>query len=525
MQFQRGRTCQDASAHHDLAGASLAVLTSAEMAAVDRGAAAAGTPGTVLMDRAGRAVADRAERMLDHHGGRGILILCGPGNNGGDGFVAASLLAARGHAVTVASLGPVAALRGDAAAAAAAWHGPVIGAEAVRPERHALVVDALFGAGLSRPLDGEARALVERVSAAGCRVLAVDLPSGLSGDSGAVMGSALRADETVTFFRMKPGHLLMPGREFCGTVTLADIGLGDAAIDGIAPMLFHDKPDLWWRHYPKPTAAGHKYTRGHLLVVSGPMPTLGASRLAARAGLRVGAGLVTLASPQDGLAAHAAQLTSIMLAPFAGPQDLAAILADARKNAVVLGPGLGHHQDTPALVEAALAPGAKTRAAVLDADALTLFAGRPGDLAALVRCASGPVVVTPHDGEFAKLFDGDPEVSRASSKVERARAGARRLGAVLVLKGPDTVVAAPDGRAAISGEDAPWLATAGTGDVLAGLVGGLLAASMPAFEAACAAVWLHATAGRRIGPGLISEDLPDALPAVLRDLFGRADLS
>jgi NAD(P)H-hydrate epimerase len=503
----------------------LAVVTTAEMAAVDRTAAAAGTPTAVLMDRAGRAVADRAERMLAEQGGGDILLLCGPGNNGGDGFVAASLLLARGHGVTVATLGPVSELRGDAAAAAAAWQGPVVAAAAVEPDRHALVVDALFGAGLSRPLDGAVRALIARVAAARCRVLAVDLPSGLSGDSGAVMGAALRADETVTFVRLKPGHLLMPGRELCGTVTLADLGVDDAALDGIGPRLFHDTPALWWRHYPKPAAAGHKYSRGHLLVVSGPMPTLGASRLAARAGLRGGAGLVTLASPEDGLAAHAAQLTAVMLKPFAGPPDLAAILADARKNAVVLGPGLGHHDDTPALVAAALAPGGATRAAVLDADALTLFAGRPDALAALVARAPGPVVVTPHDGEFARLFDGDPEVAQASSKVERARAGARRLGAVLVLKGPDTVVAAPDGRAAISGEDAPWLATAGTGDVLAGLVGGLLAASMPGFEAACAAVWIHAAAGRRVGPGLISEDLPDAIPAVLRELFGRTDLN
>ena len=237
MQSYRGRTSHGA----------LAVVTTAEMAAVDRAAAAAGTPGIVLMDRAGRAVADRAERMLERHGGGGVLVLCGPGNNGGDGFVAASLLAARGHAVTVASLGPVADLRGDAAAAAAAWPGALAEAATVEPERHALVVDALFGAGLSRPLAGAARALVERIAGARCRVLAVDLPSGLSGDSGAVMGAALRADETVTFFRLKPGHLLMPGRELCGTVTLADIGLGDAALDDIGPTLFHDRPDLWWR--------------------------------------------------------------------------------------------------------------------------------------------------------------------------------------------------------------------------------------------------------------------------------------
>ncbi len=255
------------------------------------------------------------------------------------------------------------------------------------------------------------------------------------------------------------------------------------------------------------------------------MPTLGASRLAARAGLRAGAGLVTLASPEDGLAAHAAHLTSVMLKPFGSPGDLAAVLSDARKNVVVMGPGLGHHDDTPALVETALAPRGADRAFVLDADALTLFAGRADALAALVRSAPGPVVVTPHDGEFARLFQGFDDVLHAPGKVGRARAGARRLGAVLVLKGPDTVVAAPDGRATIAGEDAPWLATAGSGDVLAGMVGGLLAQAMPAFEAASAAVWLHADAARRFGPGLISDDLPDALPGALRHLLAAPALS
>ena len=501
------------------------VLTTAQMAEADRLAAAAGTPGAVLMDRAGRAVAAAAERMLAGQGGRRVLVLCGPGNNGGDGYVAGAELERRGFAVELASLLPVARLRGDAAGAAAAWSGPVADVASVDPAAFDLVVDALFGAGLTRPLEGEAAALVERVAAARRPVLAVDLPSGLSGDSGAVLGGpsgvAVQATETVTFCRLKPGHLLMPGRERCGPVTLADIGIPPACLREIGPTLFHNLPELWEGHYPKPTAAGHKYTRGHLLVVSGPMPTLGAARLSARGGLRVGAGLVTVASPADALAIHAAQLTSIMLRPFQDPDGLGAILSDARLNAVVMGPGLGHHADTPALVAAALKPGDKVRAAVLDADALTLFAGRADDLAALVRAARGPVVATPHDGEFAKLFDGLDDVLLAPTKVERARAGARRLGAVLVLKGPDTVVAAPDGRAAIAGEDAPWLATAGSGDVLAGLVGGLLAQGMPAFEAASAAVWLHAAAANHVGPGLISEDLPDALPPVLRALFAR----
>lgn len=499
------------------------VLTSAEMAEADRLTRDAGTPGAVLMDRAGQAVAATAADLLQARGGRRVLVLCGPGNNGGDGFVAAAALRRRGFDVELAGMAAPSRLAGDAASAAAGWSGAVADIEAVDPATCDLVVDALFGAGLARPLDGPARLAVDRVNAAGKAILSVDLPSGLSGDTGAILGgpagTAIRADATVTFFRLKPGHLLMPGRELCGALTLADIGIAPGVLHILGPKLSHDRPALWWRLYPRPSAAGHKYARGHLVVVSGPMPTLGAARLSARGGLRAGAGLVTVATPPDALAAHAAQLTAIMLKPFASPDGLREILADPRRNAVVAGPGLGHDDDAEALVAAALEASARPRAAVLDADALTLFAGRAEDLAALIHGASGPVVLTPHDGEFARLFAGLGDVLGASSKVERARAGARRLGAVLVLKGPDTVVAAPDGRAAIAGEDAPWLATAGSGDVLAGIVGGLLAQGMPAFEAAAAAVWLHAEAARRYGPGLISEDLPDALPRVLRGLF------
>jgi len=498
------------------------VITTAEMADADRRSIAAGTPGTTLMDRAGHAVADGCVGLLERVGGRRVLVLCGPGNNGGDGFVAATVLRGRGYDVVVACLEPLSCLKGDAAAAAAAWSAPVVAAMGtVDGACCDLVVDALFGAGLSRPLAGEAREVVARIAASGKPVLAVDLPSGLDGDTGRDLGGTAAAAATVTFFRLKPAHLLMPGRDRCGRVTLADIGIDARVLPAIGVRLFHNLPDLWWPAFPKPSAAGHKYTRGHLLVVSGPMPTTGAARLAARGGLRIGAGLATLASPVDAMAAHAAQLTSIMLQPFDEPEGLAGILSDPRKNAVVIGPGLGHHADTRALIEGVLASSATPRAAVIDADALTLFAGEPDALGRLVGAASGPVVVTPHDGEFARLFEGIEAVIEAPSKVERARAGARSLGAILVLKGPDTVVAAPDGRAAIAGDDAPWLATAGTGDVLAGMIGGLIAQAMPAFEAACAAVWLHAAAARHFGPGLISEDLPETLPVILKQLFAR----
>jgi len=501
------------------------VITTAEMAEADRRSIAAGTPGAILMDRAGHAVADGCVALLEQVEGRRVLVLCGPGNNGGDGFVAATMLRHRGYEVVVACLEPVSSLQGDARAAAAAWSAPVVtGMATIDAASCDLVVDALFGAGLSRPLTGEARGVVARVAASGRPVLAVDLPSGLDGDTGRDLGGAVAARATVTFFRLKPAHLLMPGRGLCGPVTLADIGIDPTVLPTVGGRLFHNLPDLWWPAFPRPSAAGHKYSRGHLLVVSGPMPTTGATRLAARSGLRIGAGLVTVASPVDAVAAHAAQLTSIMLGPFGAPRGLAGILSDSRKNAVVIGPGLGHHADTLALIEAALAPSATRRTAVIDADALTLFAGAPDELAELVGAAPGPVVVTPHDGEFAQLFKGIDAVIAAPSKVERARAGARRLGAILVLKGPDTVVAAPDGRAAIAGDDAPWLATAGTGDVLAGMIGGLMAQAMPAFEAACAAVWIHAAAARHFGPGLISEDLPETLPAILKELLGRAGI-
>ena len=497
------------------------LLTVAGMATADRLTVAAGTPGATLMERAGLAVAEAAERLAAAPGAGRILVLCGPGNNGGDGFVAAVALASRGPAVEVASLCPVEKRSGDAAAAAAAWRGDVGDATQARLAGRDVIVDALFGAGLSRPLEGPTRALVARINAAGIPVLAVDLPSGVSGDTGAVQGEAIRAAATVTFFCLKPGHLLMPGRDLCGPVTLVDIGIAASVLAEAGSALFENRPESWWAAFPRPQAASHKYTRGHLLVVSGPMPTLGAARLSAHGGLRAGAGLVTVASPPDALAAHAAQLTSVMLKRFDGPHELAEILDDARKNAVVLGPGLGHHDDTPGLIRAALAPSARPRAAVLDADALTLFSGKARELRHIVASVSGEVVVTPHDGEFAKLFDGIDAVLQARSKVERARAGARALGATVVLKGADTVVASPDGRAAIAGQDAPWLATAGSGDVLSGIVGALLAQGMPAFEAAAAAVWLHAAAADRFGPGLISEDLPGLLPAVLRDLYAR----
>jgi NAD(P)H-hydrate epimerase len=575
------------------------------------------------METAGRAVADAAAAMVPP--GSKILILCGPGNNGGDGFVAARLLQNQGFPVDLILLGALETLTGDAAAMAARWIGPTL--ETARdtataapsptsgrtPPGHLrtplghprtplpitpdtrLIIDALFGAGLSRPLTEKAADLVRAANASGLPILAVDVPSGLDGNSGtapAADAPVVQATRTVTFFRRKPGHLLQPGRRLCGDVTLAQIGIPPAVLDSIAPKTYANAPALWRAAFPQAHAGQHKYTRGHAIVVSGPADATGAARLGARGALRAGAGLVTLAGNAAATAVNAAHVTAIMLKIAATPDALTEILADTRRNAVLIGPGAGVGPHTARNVLAALATPA---AVVLDADALTSFAadaapedtapavasmgfmtprGEPRPDAAqlyaaiasrLAREKEGParekaegsareaessaceneraardvsrsaramsscarvmsscarvmsccarVIMTPHEGEFARLFgplDG--------SKLDRARAAAATSGAVVILKGPDTVIAAPDGRSAINENAPPWLATAGSGDVLAGFVTGLLAQRMPAWEAACAAVWLHGACGTAFGPGLIAEDIPEILPRVLREI-------
>ncbi|MDB5594730.1 MAG: carbohydrate kinase, YjeF related protein [Hyphomicrobiales bacterium] len=501
-----------------------------EMARADALAIAAGHPGMELMERAGAAVAAEAARLTlpDSRATPRVTVLCGPGNNGGDGFVAARLLKARGFVVRLYLLGAVADLRGDAKTAALQWTGLTDPLAEYVPGEDDLVIDALFGAGLARDLDGEARKAVERTNQwrreTGHRVLAVDVPSGVDGATGGVRGVAIEADASVTFFRLKPGHILLPGRLLCGALRLVDIGIPSDVLTEIAPRTALNGPALWAAQLPMPATEGHKYMRGHALVVSGPAWKTGAARLSARGALRIGAGLVTVAAPFAALPEHAAHLTSIMLSRCDGASDLVRLLDDVRKNAVVLGPGLGTGEDSRELVHAALAP-SRRRGLVLDADAITLFTGAAEDLGARIEAHGGEVVLTPHGGEFSRLSRGlrrslqlnyqaleaGPETFE--SKLEAARALAGITGAVLVLKGADTVIASPDGRAAIAADLPADLATAGSGDVLAGMIGGLLAQGMPAYEAACAAVWLHGAAGRSVGRGLIAEDLPDALPA------------
>jgi ADP-dependent NAD(P)H-hydrate dehydratase / NAD(P)H-hydrate epimerase len=493
------------------------LLTTSEMAEADRLAIAGGIDGIILMENAGRAVADRV--AAHHRLGARVVVVAGPGNNGGDGFIAAKLLAERGYAVRLLLVGSRDRLKGDAALAAERFTGSV---EAAAPEQLGgkppdAIVDALFGAGLDRPVEGLARDMIVAMNAANSRVYAVDLPSGINGTSGAVMGVAVEAAETITFFRRKPGHVLLPGRLHCGVLTVADIGIPAATLAAIKPQTFLNEPALWRANFPVPRPDGHKYSRGHAVVLSGGVASTGAARMAARGALRAGAGLVTIASPPAALVVNAAASLAVMVRTVDGAGELAAFLSDTRRNAVVLGPGGGVGQLMRELVGTALSG---ERAVVLDADALTSFAEEPQTLIAAIRArAAGATVLTPHEGEFKALFESVDGVPKSGSKLERARAAAARSGAVVLLKGSDTVVAAPDGRAAITANAPPWLATAGAGDVLAGFVAGLLAQRMPAFEAAAAAVWLHGEVGTVVGPGLIAEDLPDALPQVYRKLL------
>ena len=490
------------------------LLTTAEMAEADRLTIAGGTPGLELMENAGRTVADAAGALPR---GRRVVVVAGPGNNGGDGFVAARHLAERGCAVHVSFVGDPKRLKGDAALAAERWSGPTTPATPAALANCDLVIDALFGAGLDRAVEGLPRVMIAAMNASAAPIIAVDLPSGVNGTTGVVMGAAVNATQTVTFFCRKTGHLLLPGRLHCGAILVADIGIPASVLETIKPRTFANDPELWGAAFPQPRAGGHKYSRGHAVIVSGGLATTGAARLAARGALRAGAGLVTIASPPDALGINAAASLAVMVRQVDGAAGLAAFLADKRRNAVLLGPGGGVGSAMREQVAAALASAA---AVVLDADALTSAADDLAGVVAMIAKRTGrDTVLTPHEGEFARLFKVIHEDHNVQAKLEKARLAARSSGATLLFKGADTVVAAPDGRASIADNAPPTLATAGSGDVLAGMIDGLLAQGMPAFEAASAAAWLHGEAANAIGPGLIAEDLPEALPVVYRRLF------
>ena len=523
----------------DTFGTAIEVLTPEQMAKADQLTIEGDVPGYVLMEAAGQAVADAAIDLLEERTGSGasgmVCILCGPGNNGGDGFVAARLLEEEGWSVILGCSVGLDDLRGDARIAADEWGDEIYSLSPKLWEDADIVIDALFGAGLARGVSGDIADLIDALNQSGLPVIAVDLPSGVDGSSGHIGGAALRADLTVTFFRKKPGHLIYPGKALCGRVICADIGISADVLEETGIRAVENAPSLWFHNWPealKPIdriAAGrladHKFHRGHCLVMSGGATHSGAARMAARAALRAGAGLVTVA-PSPGAAAFvASQLTAVMVEPVQDASSLDALLSRRTYDVLVAGPGMGMEAEKRALLYHCLE---RDICLLLDADAVTMLAeaieGGEFDLTSLSDCPSarsGSLVMTPHEGEFARLF---PDLShrvredKGLSKLDCALMASERSGAHVVLKGADTIIASPDGSAVIHSQGVPYLATAGSGDVLIGVIAGLVAQGMPVMDAASAGVWLHGRAGLTLGPGLIAEDLPDILPQVYRDL-------
>ncbi len=486
---------------------SCAVLSVAQTYAADLAAAEMGHSSLDLMEAAGLAI---AEFIQSKWAPRRVVVLCGPGNNGGDGFVVARHLVAAGWVVSVALYGDEGRVKGDAATNLDRWRNlgqPVDPLNSDLLVDHPLIVDALFGAGLNRPLEGSVKEVIEYINREALPCVAADIPSGVNGDSGEVLGGvggAPRCIATVTFFRPKPGHLLYPGRDLCGEITVADIGIPNSVLGNISPHIAVNGPELWT--LPKPGWDDHKYTRGHAMVVGGGRVT-GAARLAARGARRAGAGLLSLAVPSEALHIYAVSEPGSFVNAMDCAEDLAGLLSNTRLNGVLIGPGCGVGPETAVRVLQILGT---DKAVVLDADALTSFKDDPDQLFAAIRRRVSPVVLTPHNGEFERLF------GVGGDKLSRAIDAARVSGAIIVFKGADTVVAAPTGQAGISLNAPPWLATGGSGDVLAGIVVGLLVQEMPPWEAAMAAVWLHGAAGSQVGRGLIAEDIPEILPKVLK---------
>jgi NAD(P)H-hydrate epimerase len=484
----------------------LEILTADEMKKADAAAIAAGTPGITLMEQAGASVASVIARHFEQVP---VLFLCGPGNNGGDGFIAASFLKKAGWNVRVACMVKKSLLKGDAALAAKQWEGE---AEALNSnlglKDARLIVDAVFGTGFSKALEPELVTLFDKIRAKKIPVVAVDVPSGLDATTGNIAAGTLKAEMTITFCRKKIAHMLLPGKDVCGRINTSFIGITDQTIADLKTSVFENGPALWLRDFPIPQADAHKYTRGHAVVYGGPKRT-GAACLGAAAAQKIGCGLVTIASMPESAAIYSSYRASLMVDTWSSEEDLRTILRDERRNAILLGPGAGLDATTKGIAEVVIS---FNKPAVLDADIFTVFKDDPKAL--FSKLSPARHVLTPHEGEFARLF-GEME----GNKLDRARKAAKAANAVVLLKGADTVIAAPDGAAVINTNAPPTLATGGSGDVLSGFIMGLMAQGMQPFMAACAAAWLHGECARNHGLGLTAEDIIIQLPQVLNRLF------
>jgi NAD(P)H-hydrate epimerase len=483
------------------------ILSAQQMREADNLTIESGIDGYALMTGAGQAVADEITEYLEN---KKALILCGPGNNGGDGFVAAVILRERGWQVRVACLVETENLKGDAAKAAREWDSEVLSFGEIEIDDSEIVVDAVFGTGFQGTLPDEAARLFDRIRRARIAVIAIDIPSGVNGDTGEVDSNTLRASMTITFFRKKLGHALMPGLAFCGPVAIHDIGIEGSVLNETGIAAYENHPVLWQNRLRRKSAFDNKYTFGHLIVLGGKEMT-GAALLAAHSAMRVRTGMCTIVGPEETSTIYRSYLPSLIFEEYKDIASFAGHLQDKRRTAALIGPGMGSG-DYEALRKAVLdcCEMGEEKALVLDADALNAFQGRPDDLFEVLhkRC-----VLTPHEGEFERLFDDLEGI-----KPLRAIEAAALSGAVILLKGADTVIATPDGRCIINTNAPPLLATAGSGDVLAGMIAGFLAQGLPTFEATCAAAWIQGEAAYSFGPGLISSDLPDLIPAVLREL-------
>jgi NAD(P)H-hydrate epimerase len=476
----------------------VALLTTDDMKKAEAYADKNGTSYLQMMENAGQAIYDCVNQ---HYSKRKVVVLCGPGNNGGDGFVVARLLKQNGWDVIIA--GEAVAKTADSEHMRQLWEDAILPLQPDVLDGNPLVIDALFGAGLMRPLEGNYGAIVQEMNNRGLDVIAVDIPSGVDGNTGEILGIAPKAQHTVTFLRKKPGHLLVPAKARCGVITVADIAIPEECLQEIKPPIFENSPCLW--DVPAPPEEGHKYTRGHTAVLAGEMS--GAPRIAARAARRVGSGLVTLAGPKDIYSVLATEEPGALLHHLDTDKDLKTLLDNPKITSWLVGPGYGVGEKTMDTVQQILQ---KNQQTVLDADALTSFEHQPE---VLFSALHENTVLTPHEGEFKRLF---PNLKK--DKLHNAQKAAKLSGAVVVLKGPDSIIASPDGTAVINSNGSPALATAGSGDALAGIIAGLLAQGMEPFEAAAAGVYLHAETANIFGEGLIAEDIPETLPKALHNL-------